>query len=158
MQGHSKYEIFCLYCIILLLASCTAMSPSGNAKQTVPFFTNSLGMTMKRIEPGTFVMGADGTPLPVTLTDNLPHRTNGDFDEVPAHSVTITQPFHIATTEVTNEQYEKFDPNHRILRGKRGFSKADDEAVVFVTWHDAVRFCEWLSEKEDKPYRLPTEA
>ncbi len=64
----------------------------------------------------------------------------------------------MAATEVTNAQYEQFDPEHRELRGKLGFSKQDDEAVVFVRWHDAVKFCEWLSKKEDKSYRLPTEA
>jgi len=29
---------------------------------------------------------------------------------------------------------------------------------VFVSWYDAMCFCEWLSEKEGLPYRLPTEA
>ena len=48
--------------------------------------------------------------------------------------------------------------HNRKLRGKLGFSQDDDEAVVFVDWHDATRFCEWLSEKEGLPYRLPTEA
>src|SRR5690606_14107996 len=36
--------------------------------------------------------------------------------------------------------------------------KDDDEAVIFVSWHDAMRFCEWLSQKEGVVYRLPTEA
>ena len=105
--------------------------------------TNSIGMTLVRIEPGRFEMGqAEG----------------GDFDERPVHTVTITKPFHMASTEVTNAQYEQFDPAHRDLRGKRGLSKDDDEAVVFVSWHEAVAFCEWLSQKEGKPCRLPTEA
>ncbi|MGC4004384.1 MAG: SUMF1/EgtB/PvdO family nonheme iron enzyme [Pirellulales bacterium] len=30
--------------------------------------------------------------------------------------------------------------------------------MVNVTWNDAVAYCKWLSEKEEKPYRLPTEA
>ncbi len=30
--------------------------------------------------------------------------------------------------------------------------------VVNVSWNDAVAFCEWLSKKEGKRYRLPTEA
>ena len=83
---------------------------------------------------------------------------DGDFDERPRHRITISRPFYMAATEVTNAQYEQFDPGHRQLRGKLGFSKEDDEAVVFVTWHDAGRFCEWLSKKEGQPYRLPTEA
>lgn len=61
-------------------------------------------------------------------------------------------------TEVTNAQYEKFDPSHKELRGKYGLSNDDDEAVVFISYNDAVNFCKWLSKKENKTYRLPTEA
>jgi len=104
---------------------------------------NSIGMKMVPIEPGSFMMGqAEG----------------GDFDERPVHRVTITQPFYMSATEVTNAQFEQFDREHRQLRGKLGFSKEDNEAVVFVSWNEAIRFCEWLSKKESKPYRLPTEA
>jgi hypothetical protein len=85
-------------------------------------------------------------------------QQDGQWDETPVRSVQISRPFLIASTEVTNAQYEQFDPNHRQLRGKLGFSSDDDEAVVFVSWHDAQSFCRWLSEKENKPYRLPTEA
>jgi hypothetical protein len=85
-------------------------------------------------------------------------ENGGDFDERPVHRVTIAKPFYMGATEVTNAQYEQFDPAHRQLRGKLGFSKEDDEAVIFVSWHEATRFCEWLSNKEGKPYRLPTEA
>ena len=106
-------------------------------------FTNSLGMSFVEIPAGSFVMGqAEG----------------GDFDERPTHPVTVSRPFLMAVTQVTNAQYERFDPDHRALRGKLAFSLADDEAVIFVTWHDAVRFCEWLSAQDGKPYRLPTEA
>src|SRR5262249_40147173 len=66
--------------------------------------------------------------------------------------------FSLGATEVTNAQYEKFDPEHRKLRGRSGTGKGDDDPVVFVTWHDAVAFCRWLSKKEGKTYRLPTEA
>jgi formylglycine-generating enzyme required for sulfatase activity len=30
--------------------------------------------------------------------------------------------------------------------------------VVLVTWNDAKAFCEWLSRKDNRTYRLPTEA
>jgi len=120
-------------------------------------YTNSIGMSLVRIESGTFSMGVGKTPLPDELADK-PYRLDGDFDERPMHEVKITKPFYMGIYEVTNAQYEKFDLEHRKLRGKLGFSKEDDEAVVFVNWHDAVRFCKWLLEKEGFPYRLPTEA
>jgi formylglycine-generating enzyme required for sulfatase activity len=119
--------------------------------------TNSVGMRMVRVEPGSFTMGASDTPLPKELATK-PYLPFGDFDEKPAHRDRITRPFSVSATEVTNAEYEQFDPSHRKLRGKLGFSKADDEAVVFVSWNDAVRFTEWLSKKEGRPYRLPTEA
>ncbi|HEV8000280.1 MAG TPA: SUMF1/EgtB/PvdO family nonheme iron enzyme, partial [Planctomycetaceae bacterium] len=34
----------------------------------------------------------------------------------------------------------------------------DDHPVVQVAWQDATAFCDWLSRKEGKTYRLPTEA
>ncbi len=118
--------------------------------------TNSIGMELVRIESGSFEMGFEGD-LPEAITGR-PWRTTGDADEGPAHRVTISRPFYMGTTEVTNAQYETFDPAHKELRGKLKFSSEDDEAVIFVSWNDAVAFCEWLSEQEGRPYRLPTEA
>ena len=131
-----------------LVAGCAwCFCTRGSADDATPgttdaTFTNSLGMQMVRIEAGSFVMGAE----------------QGGWDERPLHQVTISRPFHVSATEVTNAQFEQFDAGHRQLRGKLGFSTADDEAVVFVSWHEAVAFCQWLSEKEGQPYRLPTEA
>jgi sulfatase modifying factor 1 len=104
--------------------------------------TNSLGMTLVPIESSTFNMGS----------------SDGDYDEKPVHEVAISKPFYMSATPVTNEQYEQFDLNHKLLRGQRGLSSKDDEAVVFVSWHDAIAFTKWLGQKEGKPYRLPTEA
>lgn len=105
---------------------------------------NSLGMELIRIPAGTFHMGS--------------HGLGEDFDESPIHPVTITKPFLMGATEVTNAQYEQFDPEHKALRGKYGLSAGDDEAVIYVSYPEAQAFCEWLSAKEGKPYRLPTEA
>ena len=128
-------------------------------------FTNSIGMEFARIEPGGFRMGNDAklddSIVKVTEADGkravwLP--VSGDYDERPAHGVRITRAFYIGVLEVTNAQYERFDPRHAHLRGKLGFSIDSDEAVVFVSWHEAKAFCDWLSLKEGLPYRLPTEA
>ena len=39
-----------------------------------------------------------------------------------------------------------------------GFSQEDTHPVVHVSWNDAKAFCDWLSRKEGKEIRLPTEA
>jgi hypothetical protein len=73
----------------------------------------------------------------------------GDWDESPAHSVTISKPFFISATEVTLEQFRRFRPQHEAATAGK---------ATGVSWHDAVAFCEWLSKQEGKSYRLPTEA
>jgi formylglycine-generating enzyme required for sulfatase activity len=115
--------------------------------------TNSIGMKLKRLEAGVFLMGR-GSAQPRSREEWL----KGDGDEVPVHAVQITRPFYLGVHEVTNAQYEQFDPAHKKWRGKHGATKEDDEPVTFVTWQQAVDFCQWLSKKEGKPYRLPTEA
>jgi formylglycine-generating enzyme required for sulfatase activity len=123
---------------------CLAFEPATvRGAGTPKILTNSIGMKFVRIESGSFLMGSE---------------KGGDFDERPVHRVWISRSFDMAATEVSNAQYEQFAPAHRQLRGKLGLSKDDDEAVVFVSWNDATKFCEWLSNKEGKPYRLPTEA
>jgi len=120
-------------------------------------FTNSIGMKFVRIEPGTFSMGGLQKQLPKELTSRR-YMRDGDPDEQPVHKVTISKPFYMGVYEVTNTLYEQFDPTHRYLRGKLGFSIENDEAVVFVSWNEAKAFCDWLSAREGLTYRLPTEA
>ena len=127
-------------------------------------YTNSIGMEFVRIEPGEFFMGFEGRKLPKELLQTkgeLPRGGGfdyGDYDEQPRHKVRIARPFYMGACEVTNARYELFDPQHRRLRGKLGFSRGDDDAVVFVSWYEAAAFCQWLSDKEGLPCRLPTEA
>ena len=131
-----------------------------------PAFTNSIGMKFVRIEPGTFKMGQLKTLQPEVIPIiEGGHRggrfdllANGDYDERPVHTVKITEPFYMAVSEVTNFQYELFDPEHKKLRGKNGHSQDDDEAVIYVSWYDAQAFCQWLSDRDGLPCRLPTEA
>lgn len=109
-------------------------------KKALPFFLsvfffsgickrkkNSLGVELVKIPAGTFYIGNEGT--------------GESFDEVPAHVVTLSSPFLMGAIEVTNAQYETSDPTHKALRGKYGLPKEDDEAVVFVDYHEAVAFC-----------------
>ena len=110
--------------------------------------TNSLGMKLKLIQPGSFMMGS----------------VKGEDNEKPVHKVTITKPFYIGMHEVTqsqwevvmgtdiHEQQEKADPNYTV-RGE-----GPDHPMYHVSWLEAQAFCKKLSEKEGIEYRLPTEA
>lgn len=116
-------------------------------------FTNSLGMRFVRLKAGEFVRG-QGDAAPKSRQEWL----GRDADESPAHAVVLSRPFYLGVHEVTNAQYERFDPEHKSWRGKHGAGKDDDDPVAFVAWQQAVDFCAWLSKKEGRPYRLPTEA
>jgi sulfatase modifying factor 1 len=137
-----------LFAIALFLPA--AAPASAGAPKNV---TKSLGMKLVRVEPGEFMMGnAAEAPRDRQTWEKR------DWDESPAHKVKISKAFYLGACEVTNAQYEQFDPAHAKSRGKFGVSKTDDEPVTHVTWQQADAFCRWLSKKEGKPYRLPTEA
>ena len=66
--------------------------------------------------------------------------------------MTITKPFYMATTEVTQGQWMA------LMDENPSFCEGDDLPVETVTWEDAATFCRKLSDKEGVQYRLPTEA
>ncbi|HKI69552.1 MAG TPA: SUMF1/EgtB/PvdO family nonheme iron enzyme, partial [Verrucomicrobiae bacterium] len=102
--------------------------PKGRGWPAV--LTNSLGMTFKLINPGSFIMGEDGG--------------NGtETDQYPAHRVDLTKHFYMETEEVSQSFYQK--------SGLPG--SASD-----ISWLNADAFAKWLSKREDRTYRLPTEA
>ncbi|OAI58056.1 hypothetical protein AYO49_05940 [Verrucomicrobiaceae bacterium SCGC AG-212-N21] len=131
-----------------LLGSISVSLHAADEKQ----IANTIGMKLARIEPGSFTMGQDGPPSDYRMTKHPEKFDDADPDERPAHRVTITQPFYMAATEVTLGQFRQFEPG---FRGEGGHT---DDAVSAITWHQAVKFCEWLSAKEGRTYRLPTEA
>jgi len=111
------------------------------------------GLTMKfRIIPaGSFVIG----------------DAQGFADEGTPSPVQIERPFYLGTCEVTNQQYARFDPGHdsgyidgrwkdRTTRGVPLNQPA--QPVVRITWHEALAFCQWLSQRTGQRATLPTEA
>jgi|TARA_Y100000310_G_scaffold13634_1_gene13918 formylglycine-generating enzyme required for sulfatase activity len=81
---------------------------------------------------------------------------SGEEDEKPLHSVTVSD-FYIAKTNVTFEQYHSFcDTTNRERPPDIGWG--ENCAVIDLSWHDAIAYCEWMSKRTGKTVRLPTEA
>ena len=149
--------------------------------------TNSIGMKLEPVPAGEFMMGGE-QPAEEMLKAFAAYKRKPDFfkDEYPQHRVRITKPFYLGQTEVTVGQYRQFvnDSGYKtepetdgrggwgynaklgMCEGRDtkyswrdpGFAQTDNHPVLDVTWNDAVAFCKWLSRKEGKTYRLPTEA
>ena len=109
-----------------------------------PEVTNSIGMKLKLMPAGEFLMGSPET------------EENRDDDEH-QHRVRITKPFYLGVTEVTQGQWEAV-MGTRPWSGETYVKEGSDYAASYVSWEDAVEFCKKLSSKEGTTYRLPTEA
>lgn len=147
---------------IALLAAAAALSSPPAAPTTV----NDGHGDYVYVPAGAFRMG-----------DNF---GDGDARERPVHTVELDA-FYIAKYEMTNGEWKRFlndagyeDPQY--WPGKRpvpkdqspywndprnhggGTANSDDFPVISVNWDAAVAYCNWLSAKTGKKYRLPTEA
>ncbi|MHC4579242.1 MAG: formylglycine-generating enzyme family protein [Planctomycetota bacterium] len=133
-------------------------------------------MVFVLIPKGEFRMGSP---------DSEPARL---ANEGPQHRVRITKPFYLGQHEVTIANFRVFveatgyrteaerdagggfgidfetgtvRQNSSIVWHNPGFPdfrQGEDHPVLLISWRDAEAFCRWLGKKEDRPYRLPTEA
>jgi formylglycine-generating enzyme required for sulfatase activity len=103
-------------------------------------FQNSVGAEMFFIPSTEFVMGSE--------------EAEAAPNERPLTRVTLSR-FYLSRHPITNAQYEQFDRSHSL---KRMPGAGDRHPVVYVSSLDAMKFCQWLSTRERKKYRLPTEA
>lgn len=115
-----------------------------SSSSNLHFFTNSLGIPFVRIPPGEFLMG-NAEPLAI-LRRTFPDATTRDFREEPKVAVQITQPFLLATQEVTLGQFLKFYHDNQqahqtdAQRDKKGgggfrFGEGRTRGVQFVAWN-----------------------
>ncbi|MBF0213386.1 MAG: SUMF1/EgtB/PvdO family nonheme iron enzyme [Magnetococcales bacterium] len=104
-------------------------------------YTNSLGMTFKRIPAGTFTMGS-------------PENEFGHEQNEGQRDVTISRSFYMQSTEVTQGQWRTImgeNPSH--------FSECGESCPVeMVSWNDIQNFISLLNARNEGIYRLPTEA
>jgi formylglycine-generating enzyme required for sulfatase activity len=116
--------------------------PINEAEERAQFinFENSLRGEMIFVPSGQFVMGSEAI-------DAAPN-------ERPPTRATVSR-YYLSRYLITNADYEQFDPSH--VR-KRAPGSGNRHPVVYVSSLEAIKFCQWLSTRERKKYRLPTEA
>ena len=109
----------------------------------------------------------------VRFTVGASRREAGRRANEALYLVELTKSFMIGETEVTNEEFRRFAPTHNSGPGLNGAR----QPAVSVSWDDAARYLNWLSDREGLPrayradgermavvlpltagYRLPTEA
>ncbi len=133
-------------------------------EQVKPVITSSAGQSLKLFYPSAFTMGAS-------------RREPGRRANETIRTIELTRPFYLGLHEVSNEQYRLLVKDHS-SGAMQGHSLDDErQPVVQVTWEQAVRYCNWLSQRESlapfyiekegkitgvnplaNGYRLPTEA
>jgi formylglycine-generating enzyme required for sulfatase activity len=135
---------------IAVAAQAAAHGEEPAAADVVPGerITNSIGMDLRLIPAGEFLMG-----------------TAGDAGDERQHRVRITRPFYLGVCEVTQVEYRKVmgkNPSYFSATGKSSAEVDGMNTLRFpvdnVTWEDAISFCQKLSAMEGHTYRLPTEA
>jgi serine/threonine protein kinase/formylglycine-generating enzyme required for sulfatase activity len=98
-------------------------------------------MTFVLVPPGNFRMGSP---------EGEQDRSNGEV----LHEVTLTDPFDLAQTELTQAQYDA------LIKGNPSYFKGPDRPVENVSWTQARDYAARLTKKRDDKhvYRLPSEA
>lgn len=115
-------------------------SSSNKTAQGFPPFGSSVGASMLFVPGGEFTMGSEAL--------------EAGPNERPTMKVTLSR-YYMSRFPVTNAEYEQFDPAHA---RKRAPGTSDRHPAVYVSSLEAMKFCQWLSTRERKKYRLPTEA
>jgi formylglycine-generating enzyme required for sulfatase activity len=112
---------------------------NSRRKSWAHYFREDLGngvvLDMVYIPGGTFMMGSP----------------ENDIWESPQHQVTVPN-FYAGKYPITQEQWQA------VMGNNLSYFQGAKLPVENVTWDDAVNFCQQLSEKTGKNYRLPSEA
>jgi formylglycine-generating enzyme required for sulfatase activity len=137
--------------IAYALVALVAIGATPGAQQRS--YVNVEGQKMVVIPGGEFTMGS-------------PESERGREQQETPHRVRIPRTYALATTEVTNEQFARFlaavpDYGARWKAAATArfgdppryaqYSRTPDSPQIAVSWYDAARYCNWLSERDGLP-------
>gem|GEM_PF-335376 len=112
---------------------------SNQAKFFKEDLGNGITLEMVYIPGGSFKMGS------------LPGEKGRGLHESPQHDVNVP-PFYMGRFEVTQEQYQQ------VMGKNPSYFQGAKRPVEQVMWNDVIAFCNKLSQKTGRKYRLPSEA
>lgn len=150
-------------------------------------FENSIGMKLRLIPPGEFMMGTAAKEIEAIIQDRefkgRPWAQDLIRDEGPERRVAVAEPFYLGAHEVTVAQFRQFvvakkfrtvaettgggyafDPKSELwgqspkhIWSDPEFVGSESHPVSFVTLADAKAFCTWLGVRDGLWYVVPTE-
>jgi formylglycine-generating enzyme required for sulfatase activity len=132
---------------------------STGLKKKIIDLGDEISIELAYIRAGEFKMGSPDVNV-----------TAANYFARPQHKVKFSKGFWMGIYEVTNGQYQQFvkesnydgkrESNANYLMHLRDTSQGSgsDYPVIWISWNNAMAFCKWLSVKEGRTYRLPTEA
>ena len=140
-------------CLAVALTPVTPHPLSTQQTAQVRSYAGPNGHVLVVIPGGEFIMGSSV-------------GSHGRWQDESQHPVRIPRTYAIATTKVTNEQFARFltavpayAAQWRAATAARfgdpprfaAFSRTPDSPQVAVSWYDAARYCNWLSEQAGLP-------
>ena len=150
----SKKFLFMLFFALLTIA-CFVPCLMADEKIQDTFTSPTTGAKFVLIPAGNFMMGSSVDEEKRFEALNSKYAAPNYESERPQHQVTISRPFYMQTTEVTQGHWKRVMGNNPSVFDRCG----DDCPVENVSWDDVQGFIKKLNNMEgtDK-YRLPTEA
>jgi formylglycine-generating enzyme required for sulfatase activity/CRISPR/Cas system-associated exonuclease Cas4 (RecB family) len=143
----------------------TPQSQQATSKSGSGGIRTALGQELVLIQPGNYTMGSSRREADRGANEAL-------------RDVNMQRAFYLSATEVTNADFRRFRADHSSGHFKGKSLNGELQPAVALSWNDAARYCNWLSDQQRLPhfyliekgivmgvdpagqtgYRLPTEA
>jgi formylglycine-generating enzyme required for sulfatase activity len=153
-------------------------STNGGSQEQVPNQTNEIPNQTPQQNTSNYPLKPTiHIPTTVKVKGGTFYMGSGKDKDNERHTVSLSS-YQIGKYEVTNKDFLDFIQDNSVSKvenwidiGKRGSTKMyvqngrfyiakgfENHPIVGITWDGATEYCQWLSEKTGKKYRLPTEA